>query len=52
MPHKLTKHDRDLIKTLHKDGMHAVVIAEKFEVAPTTIYRLIRGATWRKANQL
>lgn len=52
MPHKLTKHDRDLIKTLHKDGMHAVVIAEKFEVAPTTIYRLIRGSTWRNADKL
>ena len=42
---KLTDDDRRLIYQLYPD-MPVKDIATKFDVTPTTIYRLLRGDTW------
>jgi len=43
---KLTRHDVDLIHDLYEEGLPLTKIAEKFEVAKSTIHDIVTCRTW------
>ena len=45
---KLTQDDVRLIRELRREGLHYAVIAEKFEVGPTTVRDVVLDLRWRE----
>jgi transposase len=48
--HKLTKEDIPLVRELLSHGLSIPVVAAKFEVSRSTIYRVKHRLTWQHIN--
>lgn len=48
---KLTPHDIGLIKQLKREGLTGVQIAEKFEIHPSHVSRILNGRVWTRFDE-
>lgn len=48
---KLSPHDIGLIKALKREGMTGVQIAEKFEISPSHVSRIVNGRSWSRFDE-